>query len=298
MNKNKISYVIEEKLKEWIKTLPVDLQTPVKDSVFVSGGCIASMLLNEDVNDFDLYFTDSNVLTNLIEHYVSLANLYSNKNKKIHIEVVNEFSRVRTIIKSSGVASGDKEDLDNYDYFELEEGNPTNTNEFIHKIVNKDRYNNKYLPLLFTDNAVTLSGDIQVITRFVGDPEEIHKNFDFIHATNTYSFKDGLVLRPPAIESLLMKELRYNGSLYPVAALFRMRKFIQRGWKINAGQIFKIAFDVHKLNLETHSVLQDQLMGVDVAYFTEVLNKLKTTEDIDRTYLFKLLNEIFEGNEE
>ena len=94
-----------------------------------------------------------------------------------------------------------------------------------------------------------------------------------------------------------MKELRYNGSLYPVAAMFRMRKFIQRGWKINVGQMFKIAYDISNLDLNDISVLREQLTGVDVAYFMEVLSKLTRTEDVDRTYLFSVLNEIFEGEE-
>jgi len=47
-------------------------------------------------------------------------------------------------------------------------------------------------------------------------------------------------------------------------------------------------------------ILRDQLIGVDVAYFHEVLEKLQhseTSEQIDRTYLFSILNNIFDGEE-
>lgn len=303
MNRNKISHTIKEKLDSWIHGLPEALREPVKDSVFVSGGCIASMLLNEDINDYDLYFTDSKVLHQLVEHYVQISNMKSTKNNKVSmIEVIDNGNSVEIKIKSAGLATSSNEEednpLDDYDYFE---GRPeAATTEYMSKI----RYNKRtferrrgYLPLMFTSNAVSLSDDVQIITRFVGSPDEVHKNFDFIHATNTFSYKDGLTLRPEAVESILMKELRYNGSLYPVAAMFRMRKFIQRGWKINVGQMFKIAYDISNLNLNDISVLREQLTGVDVAYFMEVLSKLARTEDVDRTYLFSVLNEIFEGEE-
>jgi hypothetical protein len=303
MNRNKISHNIKEKLDNWIHGLPETLRAPVQNSVFVSGGCIASMLLGEEVNDYDLYFTDSKVLRNLVEHYVHISNARSTKNSKVSkIAVIDNGGSVDIQIKSAGLAtsSNDKEDnpLDDYDYFESQ--SEAVTTEYMSKI----RYNKRtferrkgYLPLMFTSNAVSLSDDVQIITRFVGSPDQVHKNFDFIHATNTFSYKDGLILRPEAVEAILMKELRYNGSLYPVAAMFRMRKFIQRGWKINVGQMFKIAYDISNLNLNNISVLREQLTGVDVAYFMEVLSKLEKTEDIDRTYLFSVLNEIFEGEE-
>ncbi|HXJ41375.1 MAG TPA: hypothetical protein VNH18_18985, partial [Bryobacteraceae bacterium] len=57
--------------------------------------------------------------------------------------------------------------------------------------------------------------------------------------------------------------------------LFRLRKFIKRGWSINAGQILKIAFQVSELDLNNLEVLEDQLTGVDVAYFVQLITKLK-----------------------
>lgn len=304
MNRNKISFKIREKLDDWISGLPEDLRQPVKDSVFVSGGCIASMLLNEDVNDYDVYFTDSKVLQKVVEHYIQIANLRATKNKKVarKIEALDHGHRVEIVVKSAGMATSSEKDHDNiledYDYFE------GRTEAATSEYMTNFRYTKRtferrkgYLPLLFTSNALSLSDDLQIITRFVGTPDKVHKNFDFVHAMNTFSYKDGLTLLPDALESILMRELRYNGSLYPVAAMFRMRKFIQRGWKINVGQMFKIAYDIGELDLNNISVLREQLTGVDVAYFMEVLSKLERVEDVDRTYLFSVLNEIFEGEE-
>jgi len=297
MNKKKISFVITEKLNSWIKTLPEDLRKEVEENIFVSGGCIASMLLNEPVNDYDVYFTNSKVLKKVVDHY--LKALPSKTNKRVgEINSLDHGNSVEIVIKSQGVASGDGDEISEYEYFENADEHTVTS--FVEKLIVSDKKLHSYKPLLFTSNAISLSNDIQIITRFCGSSEEVHKNFDFIHATNTFSLTEGLKLRPEAVECILMKELRYNGSLYPVAALFRLRKFIQRGWKVNAGQMFKIAYDIAQLDLNDIMILRDQLIGVDVAYFHEVLEKLQhseTSEQIDRTYLFSVLNNIFDGEE-
>ncbi len=145
-------------------------------------------------------------------------------------------------------------------------------------------------------NAITLSHKVQVVLRFYGEPEEIHKNYDFVHCTNYWSSWDGkLTLHQPSLESLLAKELRYVGSKYPICSLFRLRKFIQRGWTVNAGQILKIAFQVSELNLSDFTVLEDQLTGVDVAYFVQIIDKLKDKdpEKVNAAYLVEIIDRMF-----
>lgn len=61
---------IEAKLEEWLKTISDEpLRNEVKKSILVSGGCIVSMLLNEPVNDFDIYLMDIDVLKRLATYY-------------------------------------------------------------------------------------------------------------------------------------------------------------------------------------------------------------------------------------
>jgi hypothetical protein len=142
---------------------------------------------------------------------------------------------------------------------------------------------------------------VQIVLRFVGPAEEIHKNYDFVHATNYYTAKTGLVLHQAALESILARELKYVGSLYPVCSIFRIKKFINRGWTITAGETLKILFDVHKLDLYNIDVLQDQLTGVDTTYFQALIDRLKASDrqgqPIERNYVFELINEIFDGTE-
>jgi hypothetical protein len=145
-----------------------------------------------------------------------------------------------------------------------------------------------------TTNAITLTDQIQIVLRFVGPANEIHKNYDFVHTTNYFTESEGAILNQPALESILARELKYVGSLYPICSVFRIKKFIQRGWTITAGEMLKIAWDISKLNLNDREVLQDQLTGVDAAYFNQLISMLKEGEEIDRTYLFELVNRVFD----
>jgi hypothetical protein len=97
-----------------------------------------------------------------------------------------------------------------------------------------------------------------------------------VHATY-FTFEEGLVTNVAALESILTKSLRYQGS-YPLTSVIRMKKFIQRGWTVNAGEILKMLFQVSELDLKNIEVLEEQLIGVDVAYFSLLITVLRDTE--------------------
>lgn len=264
-----IKKAIRAKMDEWIKTLPCDLQDKVKDSVILTGGSIANMLLGEPVNDYDVYFKDYDTLLKTVKHYIKDIDdvdtwdetpEYKNKPDK-------DDTRVRICVPSAGARQyAPKED---------------------------QRYTVVYL----TENAVTLSDDVQIVTRFIGDPEEIHSNYDFVHAMNYWTYADGLVLKKDALVSLMTKELRYSGSKYPLCSIIRTRKFIKRGFTVNAGQYLKMALQLNELDLMNIDVLRDQLVGVDSAYFEAyiacVANK-KENETITSQYLINLVDYIFD----
>ena len=135
-----------------------------------------------------------------------------------------------------------------------------------------------------------------MIVRFYGEPDSIHENYDFVHCTNYWTSWDRkLTLRPAAIEALLARELRYVGSKYPLCSLIRTRKFIQRGWAITAGQILKMAMQLNELDLTNVGVLEEQLTGVDTAYFEQIIKALRERdkEKVDTTYLVQLIDRLF-----
>jgi hypothetical protein len=141
-----------------------------------------------------------------------------------------------------------------------------------------------------------LSHKVQIVLRFYGSADTIHENYDYVHCTNYWTSKDDeLVLRQPALESLLAKELRYVGSKYPICSVIRLRKFIKRGWTVNAGQILKMMLQISELDLKDHKVLQDQLTGVDAAYFVQLVSMVKENdpEKVNSAYLVEIIDRMF-----
>lgn len=314
MQKNKIEAFIRNSVRDWVSSISeraaldgivdihcADYPTEIRkfheeiyNNVAVTGGAITSMLLNEEVNDVDIYFTDDEIACKVARYYLNkLVNdgklLPSKKVDKITV-LPHELG-VKIWIQSQGVSGEEVSKTSEYDYFEGQAFEPIA--DFFdlghHGKVQRKDYDVQYI----TDNAITLFGGIQMIFRFTGPIEEVHQYFDFVHCTNYWTAKTGLVYNLDALQSILEKRLRYVGSKYPVAALFRLRKFIQRGWCISAGELVKMAYDISKLDLDNPSVMMDQCIGCDYAYFSEFLTKLEQRQDIDRTYLFTLLDEVF-----
>lgn len=288
--KKTIEKTIREKIAEWLKSLPEDLQEPVKSDYIVTGGAICSMLQGDLPNDYDIYLKTPKIAQRLANHYIQKL---ATTDKVSEIEAKIEEDRVRIVIKSAGIVFDESQSLLDYQYFE--QLSPAEMEKYFNKY--SDKKNEPYTPALITCNAISLHGDIQIIIRFVGPPEVIHTNYDFVHCTNWFTDQGGLVLNQAALESTMSRELVYIGSLYPICTMFRIKKFIERGWTITAGQMLKIAWDVSNLDLSDIDVLREQLVGVDAAYFNQVISLLKYKEDIDRTYLWEVVNRVFDSNE-
>ena len=162
-----------------------------------------------------------------------------------------------------------------------------------------------YWPAILTGNAITLLRQnrkltpVQLILRFSGDPAEIHRNFDWCHATNYWTFQGGLVTRADALECLLSRELRYVGSQYPLAALLRAFKFVQRGFtRPHAGHLLVLSLQLARLDWDDPAVWEEQLTGVDFAYFREIIDRIRTLlkegvgmQEIISTYLAQIVEE-------
>lgn len=286
---------IKMKMKAWIKTLPAELGAKVWNDYILTGGAITSMLQGENPNDYDVYFQTPDIALEVANHYISKLPT-SDKVSRIEAKVV-EGNRVSILIKSAGIIEAGT-NISDYQYFE---STPASLMDAYFKVADKvatpEEKVEPYRAALISTNAISLHNDVQIITRFIGAPEWIHTNYDFVHCTNYYTEKGGLVLQQAALESILSKELKYVGSLYPVCSMFRIKKFIKRGWSITAGEMLKIAWDVSNLNLNHPDVLRDQLVGVDVAYFMQLLRLLGEKKDIDRTYLFECVNRVFDSEE-
>ena len=156
----------------------------------------------------------------------------------------------------------------------------------------------KYRPIFLSANAITLSNKIQIVIRFYGKVEELHENYDFVHCTCSWeSFTGTLTLPNAALVAIINKRLKYKSSKYPLCSFIRTRKFIKRGWHIDAGQYLKMAWELNSLDLKSTEVLEDQLTGMDAAYFNQVIcmleSRKKEGKEIDDTYLMQVVDKIF-----
>jgi len=305
-----IKAVISKKIQKWLDSIEDEsLREQASKNVIVTGGSIVSMLLGEKINDFDIYFRDHDTTLKVAQYYVGRFKDHKGKTD-FALFVTDEDGRVKIQAKSAGVAS-ENTPVGNYKYFE---GFPDNQgSDYISKVmdnpadiedthedtqieISKNPDEGKFRPVFLSSNAITLSDKIQLVLRFYGEPDEIHENYDFVHCTSYWQSWDGkLVLRPEALESCLSRELKYVGSKYPVCSVVRLRKFISRGWRINAGQILKMSMQISALDLTNLDTLEDQLTGVDTAYFLQVIDRLreKDPEKVNTAYLVEILDRMF-----
>lgn len=313
MKAKTINKALKRKINSWLAHVnDLDLVRAIEKDVIVTGGCIASMLLGEDVNDFDVYFRTKETAKRVAEYYCKQFNELNktgarvldgaertdaeNNSNAVMLRNMDE-DRIKIIIQSKGVASEDKAVLD--EPFENFSDLVDAADQIPASALEDGTEKAKYRPIFLSTNAITLSDKIQIVIRFHGEPDEIHKNYDFIHCTNYWTPQDGTVLKADALESLLSKELFYSGSKYPLCSIIRTRKFIKRGFHINAGQYLKMCFQLSELDLTDINILEDQLVGVDSAYFMQLIDGLRAKAEsdpdfiINNGYLTTIIDRIF-----
>lgn len=246
-------------MDEWLSTLPPDLAKSIKNEIVVTGGSIASMLLQENVNDFDVYFTSATAASRVAKYYIKSSKL------------------------GKGITTLDHCGADGLYYVTLYRGgniisegeNENDTEEEGHSTQEEGKFEVKFL----SENAITLSDKVQIVLRFCGTPEQIHSSYDFVHATNYWTYNTGVVTNKPALEAILARELIYRGSKYPLASIFRTRKFIQRGWSMHIGNYVMMAMQLNQLNLNNISVLKEQLTGVDALYLASLMKAIEQSSE-------------------
>jgi hypothetical protein len=305
-----MNLVLKKKISEWLRSIEdKNLVKKIENSIVVTGGCFTSFLIGEKPKDYDLYLRDQ-------ESVIAISNYYIKKFKEKHkdqeIDLLVEDSsggfvnysileertpmkeggRVKIFIPSSGVASQlEEQKIENLELGE----DPLDLFE-----EPEETEDEKYRPVFLSSNAITLSDKIQIVVRFYGEPEKIHETYDFVHTKAYWTSWDKEVVIPKEVyQSVLNRVLTYTGSRYPLASLVRMRKFIKRGWRINAGQILKISMQLSELDLTDIKVLEDQLVGVDSLYFSALIEQFKRKEQSDESfvlsssYISSIIDKIF-----
>ena len=300
MNAKNIKKTLNARMNDWIDSID---DNKVKDTIFtnamITGGAIVSLLLNEEVNDYDIYFKTKESCRLVAGYYMNKWNNTHPEDKdQVRFDTADTDDRIRLVIGRgrgngmTGEAGDNGIDDPTEPYTTENEEDPTKPNPAIEKP--------KYRPRFFSTNAISLSDKIQVVIRFYGSVEDIHKNFDYEHTKCCYDHKEyTLDLPARALECIINKELVYTGSKYPLTSIIRSRKFITRGWTISAGQYVKMAFELNELDLKNIEVFKDQVVGVDSAYFIQALDiiakKMEQDPNFSLTtcYLFEVIDRIF-----
>lgn len=283
-----IKKIISRKLEDWLITIEdANLRKDVKANILVSGGCITSLFQNLPVNDYDVYIQNMDVLLRLAKYYCPNDVLDGRKREEYLAEIESAYEiddNLSEIAVRYKTLKPDQIKL--------------NINSVGVKMVVEE--GKKYQVSFLSQNAISLTDDLQIVLRFNGNADQIHKTFDFIHATNYFTFAEGLVTNIEALQCILTKNLKYQGSLYPLTSIIRMKKFILRGWSINAGEILKIMFQISELDLKNVEVLEEQLIGVDIAYFAKLIEVIRTVnpEKITSAYLSEIIDRVFNEYEE
>lgn len=334
-----IKQILTKKVQDWINHVDdPKIKEIISNNLVITGGCFTSCILNENINDFDCYFKTKEAAKKVARYYIDKFNeKHPNQKNKLGYpckvmlldggdpdeEVLNYFGikdihdsqsvmvdntppeRLKIIFPSDGIVG------------DLEAGNASEElGEAVDRITEIDeteastileQEKEKYSPVFISSNAITLSNDIQIIVRFYGEPDKLHETFDFVHTEAYATFKpvstkvhvNELCIPKQVYEHTINKTLKYTSSKYPLCSLFRIRKFINRGWTINAGQILKIAMDLNKLDLTDINVLEDQLIGVDSLYFMQLIRifRAKSSSDpnwtLSTSYLMSVVDKIF-----
>jgi aryl carrier-like protein len=299
--------ILIKKINDWVSTITdEEVKTVIKKDLIITGGCFTSMIQNETPKDYDCYFRTKESVLKVAHYYVDKWN--NDKKASISVESysndenlpIADRNRVKIFIQSKGI-EGNPEEAHNSEELGIpsvnevvEELDETKADEIIEK------EKKPYYPVFFSSNAITLSDGIQIVVRFYGEPSDIHDTYDFEHTKAYYDNKTKEIVIPKKVyEMVVNKTLKYTGSKYPVASLFRLRKFINRGWTINAGQILLIAMQVSDLNLQDIDTLSEQLIGVDSLYFMQLIEQFRKQKEenpnfeLTTNYVMSIVDKIF-----
>ena len=316
-----------------------DVENAIRKDLIITGGAFTSMIDGDTPNDFDCYFRTKETVLLVSQYYIDMwNNAHKNAKNKINrplkafvldgespsqelldwynisdisdskaVMIYNTSAdRVKLIIPSDGVAGdkfdtngdGDTEAINATEELGIEEVIEELDDIKADNIIDKEK--KQYFPVFISSNAITLSNKIQLVVRFYGEPDQIHDTYDFEHTKAYFDFgKNELVIPERVWELTMNKTLIYSGSKYPVASLFRIRKFINRGWNINAGQILKMAMQVSELDLMDIKVLEDQLIGVDSLYFMNMIEQFRrkqlndTEFELTPDYVLSIVDKVF-----
>jgi hypothetical protein len=149
---------------------------------------------------------------------------------------------------------------------------------------------------------------VQLVRCTFAQPRDMLGTFDFTICMASYNprhhAENDFIFDPLFMPDLAARVLRYNPGPYPIASLWRMKKFLLRGFNLPAVESIKLALAINNLNLDTYEALKNQLEGIDTSFLKDVtdqlMNKGAETYDFHRAidFMNEILSRIEEGGPE
>jgi len=116
---------------------------------------------------------------------------------------------------------------------------------------------------------------VQLIKRLYGLPWDVINHFDFTICMGAYVPRENRIVQVnDFLYHLSGKELHYNIGKYPLASLWRARKYIEKGFKFPAIELIRLALTINNLNIKNYIDLKEQLEGIDTLFLKDLTDAL------------------------
>jgi len=116
---------------------------------------------------------------------------------------------------------------------------------------------------------------VQLIKKLYGEPYKVISGFDFTICMAAYlPAINRIIIGDDFLYHLSGKELHYNIGNYPLASLWRARKYIEKGFKFPATELIKLALKMNEISIKSYRDLKEQLEGIDTLFLRELTDAL------------------------
>lgn len=224
---------------EMVKKRDPELAKEIAKDVYLSGGAITSMLQGTHPQDFDFFFRSQEVALKTARFFMD------------------------TYFNTPYIATKGEHGVN----LSIKTGKVTSKNAKA-EMRHEQGYLNENVPSCITRNAISL-GDAQLILAHVGEPKEMVAHMDFIHCTNYYVISDGTWgFTNDALISIITKTLKPQSLKTPVNTIFRLHKFLKRGWTIEHEDLLRITLAIYQkgaingFSEDGMAVLYDSIQGM------------------------------------
>jgi hypothetical protein len=149
-----------------------------------------------------------------------------------------------------------------------------------------------------SDSAITYTSSItgsriQIIynPKIIGNVFDIINKFDFTICMCAYNFANlSFYCAKNYLTDNISKRLVFNiNTPYPISSLYRLQKYIKKGYKFSGIDSVKMALTINSLHIKTINDLKDQLQGVDTLALKDLTDKLGSFGEAAKSYEFKTL---------